>query len=79
MTSCVPPEDAVTYPVAVTTAASSPSPVSAYAASADSGLGGVLLGGTSSADPVGWWLDVPANARAGSYTSTVTVTIASGP
>jgi hypothetical protein len=78
MTSCVPPADAVTYPVAVTTAAS-PSPVSVYAASAASGLGGVILGSASSADPVGWWLSVPANARAGSYTSTVTVTIASGP
>jgi hypothetical protein len=79
MTSCVPPDDGVTYPVAITTAASSPSPVSVYAAAADSGLGGVVLGGGSAADPVGWWLSVPANARAGAYTSTVTVTIASGP
>ena len=78
MTSCVPPDDGVTYPVAVTTA-SSPTPVSVYAATADSGLGTVVLGGGSAADPVGWWLNVPANAREGAYTSTVTVTIASGP
>jgi hypothetical protein len=77
--SCVPPDDAVTYPVAITTAASSPSPVSAYEASASSGLGGILLGGSTATDPFGWWVNVPANAFRGSYTSTVTVAIASGP
>lgn len=77
--SCIPPTDPVTYPVAVTTAASSPSPVSVYEASAASGLGGILLGGSSAADPVGWWVKVPGNAYRGSYTSTVTVAIASGP
>ncbi|MGH3258146.1 MAG: hypothetical protein ACRDOU_22605 [Streptosporangiaceae bacterium] len=77
--SCLPPDDAVTYPVAVTTAASSPSPVSIYAASADSGLGGILLGGSTAADPFGWWVKVPGNAWRGAYTSTVTVAIASGP
>ena len=69
----------MTYPVAVTTAASSPSPASVYEASAASGLGGILLGGSSAADPVGWWVKVPGNAYRGSYTSTVTVAIASGP
>jgi hypothetical protein len=77
--SCIPPADALTYPVAITTAASSPSPVSVYAASASSGLGGILLGGSTAADPLGWWVRVPANAFRGSYTSTVTVAIASGP
>ena len=77
--SCIPPGDAVTYPVAVTTAGSSPSPVSVYEASADSGLGGILLGGSSAADPFGWWVKVPGNAFRGAYTSTVTVAIASGP
>ena len=77
--SCIPPADAVTYPVAITTAASSPSPVSVYEASVGSGLGWILLGGSSSADPFGWWVKVPGNAFRGSYTSTVTVAIASGP
>ena len=76
--SCIPPNDAVTYPVSVTTG-SSPSPVSVYEASADSGLGGILLGGSSAADPFGWWVKVPGNAWHGAYTSTVTVAIASGP
>jgi hypothetical protein len=77
--SCIPPDDPVTYPVAVTTAVSSPSPVSVYEASADSGLGGILLGGSSSADPLGWWVKIPGNAWHGAYISTVTVAIASGP
>ena len=77
--SCTPPDNAVTYPIAVTTAASSPSPVSVYEASAGSGLGAILLGGSSAADPFGWWVKVPGNTRQGAYTSTVTVTIASGP
>lgn len=78
-TSCVPPGDTVGYPVAITTAATSPQPFSVYTAQASSGLGVTTLGGSSSADPVGWWLKVPANAMAGSYTSTVTVSIVSGP
>jgi hypothetical protein len=77
--SCIPPGDTVTYPVAITTAASSPSPVSVYEASAGSGLGGILLGGSTAADPFGWWVKVPGNSWRGSYTSTVTVAIASGP
>ena len=77
--SCTPPSNAVTYPIAVTTAASSPSPVSVYQASASSGLGAILLGGSTAADPLGWWVEVPGNAWQGAYTSTVTVAIASGP
>jgi hypothetical protein len=39
----------------------------------------VTLGGHSAASPVGWWINVPASARAGSYTFTVTMAIASRP
>ncbi|HTU71921.1 MAG TPA: hypothetical protein VMG38_00240 [Trebonia sp.] len=78
-TSCVPPDNTVGYPVAITTASASPVPSSIYDAQANSGLGVTTLGGASSADPVGWWLNVPADAAAGSYSSTVTVSIVSGP
>jgi hypothetical protein len=79
VTSCTPPTDTVIYPVAITTAASSPVPATVYDVSAGSGLGPVTLGGPGGGNPVGWWINVPANARAGSYTSTVTVAIVSGP
>jgi hypothetical protein len=79
VTSCTPPVNTATYPVAITTAASSPTPATVYDTAAGSGLGPVTLGGSSSANPVGWWINVPANARAGSYTSTLTVAVVSGP
>jgi hypothetical protein len=65
-----------TYPVAVTTAAATPTPSTLYTAAAASGLGSVLIGGTT---PVGWWVHLPGNALAGAYASTVDLTIASGP
>jgi len=79
VTSCTPPTDTTTYPVAITTATSSPTPATVYDVSAGSGIGPVTLGGSSAANPVGWWTDIPANARSGSYTSTVTVEVVSGP
>ena len=74
--SCTPPASTSTYPAAITTA--SPA-ATVYDASAASGLGPVTLGGSTAANPVGWWINVPASARAGTYTSTVTVAIVSGP
>jgi hypothetical protein len=77
--SCILPTNTTTYPVAITTAASSPTPATVYDVSAGTGIGPVTLGGSTAANPVGWWTNVPANARAGSYTSTVTVAVVSGP
>jgi hypothetical protein len=65
-----------TYPVAVTTAATGPTPSILYTAAATSGLGSVLIGGTT---PVGWWITLPGNALAGAYTSTIDLAVASGP
>jgi hypothetical protein len=62
--------------VAITTATTASN---IYDASATTGLGSVTIGGSSAANPVGWWLNVPANTLAGTYTSTVTVDIISGP
>ena len=78
--SCVPPNDAaVTYPVAITTAATSPTPAEIYDAQTATGLGAITLGGASPASPAGWWVTVPGSAWAGTYTSTVTLAVVSGP
>jgi hypothetical protein len=71
--TCTLPADTTTYPVAITTAPSSPTPATIYDASAGTGLGSIEIGS------VGWWLDVPANASPGTYTSTITIEISSGP
>jgi WxL domain surface cell wall-binding len=76
---CVVPVDTTTYPVAIDTAASSPDAFTIYDASAGTGTGVIALGGASAAHPIGWWIQVPASAYAGSYTSTLTLTLVSGP
>lgn len=78
VTTCTLPAAATTYPVRITTG-STPAPVTLYAASAGTGKGHLRLGGSGAASPWGWWVTVPGNAFAGSYTTTVTVTIVSGP
>jgi hypothetical protein len=77
--TCTLPTDTTTYPVDITTAASSPTPVTIYDTSAGTGLGQIVIGGSAQTHPVGWWLLVPANAIAGSYTSTITMAIVSAP
>jgi WxL domain surface cell wall-binding len=78
--SCTLPTNSVSsYPVAITTAASSPAPVKIYGAMAGTGLGPIVIGGSTAANPLGWWLSVPATAKSGAYTSTVTVSVGSGP
>jgi hypothetical protein len=76
--TCTPPTDTTTYPVAITTAATTPTAVNIYDASAATGLGSVVIG-SPGANVVGWWLNVPANAQAGVYTSTITMEVISGP
>ena len=75
--TCLLPLNTSTYPVAFTTAATSPTALTIYDAPALTGLGSIIIGG--GANPVGWWLNVPASASAGTYTSTVTLQIISGP
>ena len=77
--SCVLPVDTTTYPVSIDTAASSPDAFTIYDASAGTGTGVVTLGGASATHPIGWWIQVPGSAYAGSYTSTLTLTLVSGP
>jgi hypothetical protein len=77
--SCTLPTNTTTYPVAIVTAAASPPTATVYDTAAGGGLGTITIGGHSSANPVGWWVNIPGSTFAGSYTSTVTVTIVSGP
>jgi hypothetical protein len=77
-TTCTLPTDTSTYPVQITTAAS-PSFFTIYDTLATTGLGQIVIGGSTAANPVGWWVNVPATAIAGSYTSTITMQISSAP
>ena len=77
--TCTPPTNSVTYPVDFTTAATSPVASTIYISAASTGLGQVIIGGSTQPNPVGWWLNIPAYASAGAYTSTVTMEVISGP
>jgi hypothetical protein len=75
--TCTLPADSTTYPVAITTAASAPTAVNIYDTPAATGLGSITIG--IGALPVGWWVNVPASAKAGTYTSTISLTVISAP
>jgi hypothetical protein len=75
--TCTLPTDTTTYPVAITTAPTSPTAVTIYDTSAGTGLGSITIG--IGALPVGWWVNVPASTKAGTYTSTISLTIISAP
>ena len=77
--SCTLPTDTTTYPVVMATAVSSPTAYTVYDTSVGTGEGVMTLGGSSAANPIGWWLQVPAAAYAGVYTSTLTLEVVSGP
>jgi hypothetical protein len=79
VTTCTLPTDTTTYPVAIKTAAASPQAFNVYDTPATTGMGDITIGGSTATDPVGWWVVVPPTATAGAYTSTITMTIVSGP
>ena len=74
--TCTAPVNTTTYPVNITTAASSPTPVKIFDTAANSGMGTILVGASN---PTSWWLNVPANTYAGTYTSTITWQLTSAP
>jgi hypothetical protein len=80
--TCTLPTDGVTSPRAITTATT---PTSAttyiiYNAADTTGIGSIDIGGTALGDdPVGWWLALSPTTAPGTYTSTITLTLASGP
>jgi hypothetical protein len=81
LTTCTPPTDTIGLPVGITTAASTGVlPVTTiYDAATGTGLGNIVIGGGAVANPVAWWLNVPASALAGTYDSTVTMAVVTAP
>lgn len=80
--TCAPPAHvtaSTAYPVLVTTAAASPTTYTIYSADAGTGMGSVIIGGPTAANPVGWWVNLPAAVLAATYTSTVTLQVISAP
>ena len=77
-TCTLPTNTVTTYPVTITTSAT-PSSFNIYGATAGTGKGSVDIGGSASANPVGWWLNVPGNTAPGTYTSTITLSVAATP
>ena len=75
----LPTDSSVTYPQTITAAAQSPTPAIVYVAYPNTGIGPVTIGGSTAANPFGWWVNVPGYAASGTYTSTVTVSVGSGP
>ena len=75
--TCTLTSDNTAYPVAITTAATSPTAYVIYDTGTGTGMGSVTIG--VGALPVGWWVNVPASTKAGTYTSTISLTIISGP
>jgi hypothetical protein len=71
--TCVVPTNALAgdYPIAITTTAA---PI--FEAALGTGEGSIVIGAV---DPVGWWVNVPADTAAGTYTSTITLELATGP
>jgi hypothetical protein len=81
-TACTLPTNGTVYPVDITTVAGVAPPAdifTIYDAAAATGLGSIVIGGSTAANPVGWWLNVPANTLAGTYTSTITMAIVDAP
>jgi putative surface cell wall-binding protein len=70
--TCTNPTNAISYPVAVPAGATAPTAVKVFNAAANSGLGKFTITPTVS-------VFVPQNTFAGTYTSTLTISIVSGP
>jgi hypothetical protein len=74
LTTCTVPTNTQSYPVlAIPTTM-----VKIYDTSAATGMGSIVLG-LPGANPMGWWLTIPANQKAGTYTSTITLELITAP
>ena len=70
--TCVPPTNAIAYPLTLPAGSTAPTAVKLYDAAANTGLG-------SSAVTLTFKVSVPGNAYSGVYSSTWTLTLGSGP
>jgi hypothetical protein len=70
--TCTNPTNAVAYPLAIPAATSAPAAVKYFNSTADTGMGKFTVTPTIT-------VAVPQNAYAGSYSSTVTVSVVTGP
>lgn len=70
--SCTAPLNSIAHPVAVPAGATAPPAVTFFNASGGTGIGDFTI------TPV-FQIDVPANAYAGTYNSTISITIGAGP
>lgn len=77
--TCLLPSNLTTYPVAITTAATTPVDFDIYETNIGTGQGAIVIGGSSAPNPVGWWLNLPSNILSGTYTSTITMSVVAGP
>ena len=71
-TTCTNPTNSIGYPLAVPAASSPPTAVKLFNAAANTGMGSFTVTPTVQ-------VAIPANTYAGTYTSTVTVAVVSGP
>jgi hypothetical protein len=71
-TTCTNPTNSITYPLAVPAAATAPTAVKFFNAALNSGMGKFTVTPTVA-------ITLPANTYAGTYSSTITLAIASGP
>ena len=70
--TCTNPTNGTSYPLGVPAGSSPPTPVTFYNAAANTGMGDFTVTPTVE-------VSVPANAYAGTYTSTLTLAVVSGP
>lgn len=70
--TCVLPTNSVTYPFTVPAATTAPTASACVSAADTTGLGAATV-------PLDAWLHVPGDAKAGTYSATITLSIVSGP
>jgi hypothetical protein len=75
--NCSAPTNTLTYPVVLTGNGTTAVPI--YNAGTGTGEGAMDIGGSTAANPVGWWITVPTGTQPGIYTTTITMGITSGP